>query len=44
MTVQTREELETLIDQVTTELIGLYDIAEKKATNDWPSPCCIEGS
>lgn len=30
MTVQTREELETLIDQVTSELIGLYDIAEKK--------------
>lgn len=30
MTIQTKEELETLIDQVTTELIGLYDIAEKK--------------
>ena len=30
MTVQTREELETLIDQVVTELINLYDIAEKK--------------
>lgn len=30
MAVETKEELEKFIDEATTELIGLYDIAEKK--------------